>query len=384
MLFHALVVLLFGAPSGGSREGRAMWGSLQVVLQGPTPAPQPTLKLDRGLAVPKAPPATREKTAGVPERRTGPAPTEAPFTFPPLLDRIVAPELKLEQAPALRVPQPTEIPFVPRPTTPERTVTPEIAEPAPVAPAPIPVAPTPPVERPPVETVAVPVPATPPVERPPVETSAVPVPSAPAVERPPVEVPAIPVPPTQSVTPPRIEPAPTPSEKALSPEVPIAPALPPAIERPPPAPVIERPPPPPAIERAAPRPPDADSLRKVEPEPPVRTPFAPSTSPFKPPAPASVAPEIREGAPSTTYDPTAPKLDLDAVRKRAGQIAREGSGQRAVLPFPMPPAPERKSKEAIALEKARKPDCRTAYQGLGLLAIAPLIANEFGEGTCRW
>jgi hypothetical protein len=75
---------------------------------------------------------------------------------------------------------------------------------------------------------------------------------------------------------------------------------------------------------------------------------------------------------------------VDALRKRAGQIAREGSGRRAILPFPMPPVPARKSKMETAIENARKPDCRTAYQNLGLAAVVPLIANEFGEGSCRW
>src|SRR5207244_3948151 len=79
-----------------------------------------------------------------------------------------------------------------------------------------------------------------------------------------------------------------------------------------------------------------------------------------------------------------PALDLEAMRQRAGQIAREGSGRRAILPFPMPPVPEKKSKMETAIENARKPDCRTAYQSLGLAAIVPLIANEFGEGNCRW
>ena len=37
-----------------------------------------------------------------------------------------------------------------------------------------------------------------------------------------------------------------------------------------------------------------------------------------------------------------------------------------------------------AIENARKPDCRNAYSALGLAAIVPLIANEFGEGKCRW
>ncbi len=50
----------------------------------------------------------------------------------------------------------------------------------------------------------------------------------------------------------------------------------------------------------------------------------------------------------------------------------------------MPAVPEKKSKVETAIENARKPDCRTAYQGLGLLAVVPLVANEFGEGNCRW
>jgi hypothetical protein len=65
-------------------------------------------------------------------------------------------------------------------------------------------------------------------------------------------------------------------------------------------------------------------------------------------------------------------------------MAREGSGNRAPLPFPMPAPPEQKSKEALALEKALKPLCKDAYKGMGLLAVVPLVANEFGEGNCRW
>ena len=50
--------------------------------------------------------------------------------------------------------------------------------------------------------------------------------------------------------------------------------------------------------------------------------------------------------------------------------------------LPVPPKPKPKMEDAI--EKARKPDCRTAYKDLGLAAVVPLIANEFGEGSCRW
>ena len=53
MLLHALMIMLFGAPSGGSREGRAMWGALSVTLQGLKPEPTPTPP----IFTPPAPPA---------------------------------------------------------------------------------------------------------------------------------------------------------------------------------------------------------------------------------------------------------------------------------------------------------------------------------------
>jgi hypothetical protein len=350
MLFHMLAILLFGAPSGGSREGRAMWGSLQVMLQGAAPEPPPSLKLDRALlrAPPKAPPTPGAESALAPPLAP-PPPADVPDAFPRLLDRIVIPDLRLEKLPSLRVPSPSET-YVPRPL-PEPTPNPE-----PVAPVAI----TPPVERPPVETAVIPVPVTPPAERPAIE--------APIVSVPPVEVPALPVLPTQSVTPPRIEAPSAAPEKSAPAEVPLAPA------------------PPPAVERATPRVPDREVPREAQPERPMNAQPAPRELPLRTPSPSTVPRDSGEAAPSGTYDPTAapPRVDLDAFRKRAGQIAREGSGNRALLPFPMPPPPERKTKEQIAIEKARKPDCRTAYKDLGLLAVAPLIANEFGEGTCRW
>ena len=387
MLFHALIVLTFGAPSGGSREGRAMWGSLNVVLLGPPPDPAPTLKLDRALPALKGTPSPR-KPARAPEARTEPAapvapslrsepvlaPKEEPFAFPPLLDRIVAPEVK-PQAPPLRVPLPTEKPYVPTPL-PDPVPAPRVAEP-PAPPAPPPVVATPPAELPRIETPIIPAlpaapPAAPAVERPPpVEVPALPVP-APPVTPPPVEVPALPIPQTPAATPPpRVEPIATPPERTIVPEIPVTPT-------PAPAPAV-------APERPAPRRVEPEVPRRIEPGLAPRTPLAPSTSPLTTPAPGGTPRDDRRDPSSSTYDPTAaPTLDLDAMRKRAGQLAREGTGNRAALPFPMPPMPERKTKEQIAIEKARKPDCRTAYKDLGLLAIAPLIANEFGEGTCRW
>ena len=377
LLLHALAVLVFGAPSGGSREGRALWGSLQVVILDSVRASVPALKLDRGagaslpslarppLPVPaptpsrpvtppappppldlspakeierRATPAAPPETPPTPAPQLEPAPIEVPFTIPPLLDRIVTPERKLEMPPAFEVPAPRPVP-VPAPEPP----------------------PTPPVERAPVETPAVPVapiapaPITAPVERAPVETQAVPVPVTPPVARPPVEVPAIPVPSERAAPPPKVEQSTTPIEKAA---------------------------PPPAVERAAPPIPERAPPAKIEREPPMRSDIATPPSAFRQP-PAASDP-FGKDAPSSSYDPTAPQIDLDAARRRAGQIAREGTGRRAILPFPMPPGPEYKSKEQIAIEKARKPDCKTAYQSLGLLAVVPLLANEFGEGNCRW
>src|SRR5438067_1177467 len=64
-------------------------------------------------------------------------------------------------------------------------------------------------------------------------------------------------------------------------------------------------------------------------------------------------------------------------------MAPHGLCCNVVLPFPLP-IPEKKSKEANAIEKAIKPDCRTAYAGLGLLAVPALAAAAITGERCRW
>src|SRR5262249_32600053 len=88
--------------------------------------------------------------------------------------------------------------------------------------------------------------------------------------------------------------------------------------------------------------------------------------------------------PATTTD-DAPHLDLQATRQRARDIA-SGSAYRGIAPvIPPPPPVERKSKLAEAIEKAAKPDCATAYSGMGLLAVVPLaVATVSDNGGCRW
>jgi hypothetical protein len=328
-LLHAMAILLFGAPPGGSPDGRAMWGSLNVVIRGPA----------KDIVIPERMEPIVASPLRKLEREFAPSRTivTPQVVLPQKMERIAPPQVKLEKM----LPSP-KIEVVPLPAP-----APPIAVPAPVAPI---------------------------------------VPELPRVERTMAEPPKITAPVAQPVAPPVKERPPPPAEvprvdTTLVPTLPVAPALP-ALERAPDiAPKIVAPPAPPVPEPVAP---------KVE-TPPAAPPAAPTSREelFAPRAPAPArpapaAPAAEKRANDGAYDPTKPSIDLEEMRRRASQMAREGVGQRALLPFPMPAPPERKSKTEEALEKARKPDCRTAYKDLGLLAAVPLIANEFGEGTCRW
>jgi hypothetical protein len=325
-LLHAIAILLFGAPPGGSRDGRAMWGSLNVQLVAPAgpievPAPMapivafPLPKLERELQPPRD---IVTPQVAVPSRMEGIAPPQ--LNVDKMLPEPKIQVVPIPNAPPIAVPAPFQ-PIVPQVPRVERTM---IEPPKLVVPLAQPVAP-------PVKDLVAP-----PVEVPRVETTLVPAlpasPALPAIERVPE----------------------------------IAPKVVPATAPPAPEPVT------PKVEAPASPPPDAPASREelVAPRTPAR------------PAPPVPSPPQRRA--NEDYDPTKPSISAEEMRRRASQIAREGTGQRALLAFPMPAPPERKSKTEEALEKARKPDCRTAYQGLGLLAAVPLIANEFGEGTCRW
>ena len=381
LMLHALFIALFGAPSGGSREGRAMWGSMSVELRGllidtakvpyvaprseqpqseTVEAPPAPARADRGAsegAVPLTPPAETQAAAVAP---SGPAIVEVPTPFPPLLDRVRT-EVRLDESPPLRVPPPTEGQDL-RPPPRER---PEAATPVEV-PAPLPVNPAtrpervladpPPIAAPVLQPIPAPAPA--PAARSSVQEQVPLPPSTQPVDSQPVEIRTIPVPPLETLAAPR--PATSPVEMSPLPDIRVAPAPAPAL-----------------------------SERAVTPSPASRAEQEPARAPADLRGPAFPEgrrdlPGRRTDEPAGSYDPTAPPLDAEALRRRAGQLSREGSGQRALLPFPMPAVPAKKSQMETAIENARKPDCRTAYQGLGLAAIVPLIANEFGEGKCRW
>jgi hypothetical protein len=79
----------------------------------------------------------------------------------------------------------------------------------------------------------------------------------------------------------------------------------------------------------------------------------------------------------------APHIDRAASRDRAREIASGRTGTRGVF-NPLPVPPETKTKEALAIEKAVRPDCREAYAGLGLLAVPALVANAISDTGCKW
>jgi len=443
MLIHALAIVLFGAPAGGSSEGRAMWGSLQVVLMGSKPEASPQLKLDRGTieglkapaAMPEhpAPPVRAPAQPAKPSLRAAPrieqaappvesppppqaAPKVEPIAIPPVLERIIVPERQFE-VPAFTVPPPTQNQTpspVPAPAAPapppaappkEAPVAREAPAPKEVAP-PVPPAPRlPQVERAPAEVPKLSVPLMQPiapsvmperVESPPqleiprIESPVVPAVPAPPVITQPLETNAIPAPAIPSLAPvPQIETIARPVEKPPVEQVPVTPppvTVPaPATPAPAAAPQVQpriEPRVEPSTEPAAA--PQREAAPAIEKAPPPESPFraAPAPALGLPGAPSGSRKQGEE--PSSDYDPfSSNQLDLDAMRRRAAQLAR-GSGNSALLPFPMPAVPPRKSKMEEAIENARKPDCRTAYAQLGLAAIVPLVANEFGEGTCRW
>lgn len=389
MLLHALAILLFGAPSGGTREGRAMWGSLEVVIRDSFRDAAPTSKIERAPAAarpaaptppaqavpapPAPPPLVEPSGVETPPPLVEPPRLESPpaVAVPPMLQRL---EPKLE-APEFQVPKASEIP----PPGEARIEVPAL-EATPLEPMPAPAMPRQLAEPPRIEAPLVqPIP----IEAAPMERVAAPrverqLAEPPRIEAPiaqPVETPALPTPRKEAA--PAIGPAPPMPAEALpsQPPVPAPPRPAEALPSQPPVPA----PPTPSVERAAPPVSPAPAPREASPR--IERDAAPAETPASPFRPAPSGPSR---APPSDYDPTAPALDADALRKRAGEITRQGTGNRALLPFPMPPVEKPKTKMETAIENARKPDCRTAYQSLGLAAVVPLIANEFGEGTCRW
>lgn len=399
LLLHAFFILLFGSPSGGSADGRAAWGRLDVTIRGPL--------LDAGVgretvARPAPPlPGTellekRERRREAAKKAAEPPPVQPDLEAPKIAE-VPVPAPIAPAAPATPAtadlmtapridPVKADVPMIAVPAiewAPRKAEEPAMAPPVEIAkPRPLPVIPTTTLEAtgasavapslaPPVEIKAPPRPV-PVIPAPALRESGVPA-LAPAFV-PPVEIAAPPAPaPLPTISAPSLQPVQVPAAApVMAPPVELAPIRPYDPPAPAPAPAIAQPP------AGSPAAPDAARpAERVAPREAVRDGGGASRD-------SPIFNNLRR-PPSTAPLPGAePRIDLEAAKARAREIAREGTGNRALLPFPMPPAPERKTKEQIAIENARKPECKDAYKGLGLLAVVPLIANEFGEGNCRW
>jgi hypothetical protein len=95
----------------------------------------------------------------------------------------------------------------------------------------------------------------------------------------------------------------------------------------------------------------------------------------------------RPGASGGTGTP-GPRIDLDAIRQRARELASDGAGPRTLLPFPtVKPKDDAKTRTETqqAFDKAlKRPDCRDAYANMGLAAVVPLVRDALTEKGCKW
>jgi hypothetical protein len=109
---------------------------------------------------------------------------------------------------------------------------------------------------------------------------------------------------------------------------------------------------------------------------------APVTEPVAAPddATPTAAPEPAEEGPS---------FDMAAARGIARQTAREGTRGLVALPKRPPPTldPGRETRDeqlARDVARSRRNDCRSAYSGLGLLAVLPLLKDAVTGSGCKW
>jgi hypothetical protein len=98
------------------------------------------------------------------------------------------------------------------------------------------------------------------------------------------------------------------------------------------------------------------------------------------PLPLPLPPPATAGPSSTT-----PRLDLDQLRRRARDAAKDGTSSRGLLPFPtVANEAPKKDMQKIFDKALKRPDCREVYADLGLLAVVPLLRDAAKEGGCKW
>jgi hypothetical protein len=422
MLLHVLIVVVFGNPIGTARRGDGWWGPLNVSLQRLLPDPGSGFTLapgvdttapgtellrrrDRAATSPAKPArnvdagaAPSETGFGAAEERAAPPPIEAApvpapsapargpvdellpqldLRAPEIVDKLLSPPVvpRMEPVPAPAVELKTREATLP-PVTPLQPIAPpkverELAPPITVPQHKVPIAPVAPLERL----------APPKIERE----------LAPPITVPQREVPIAPVAPLERLAPPKIERELAPPVIVPAPIAPVAPVAP--VERITPAKGGRNSG---AAPESPPRREPAEAIPRAAPTAPAASTPGISAAGQAPAAPPS---RLRFGNPDAVDEIVRPRgdvvipspepggasrIDLEAARRRAREITAESSGSRGIVSLVPPPPVERKSKLAEDIEKAAKPDCRTAYAGLGLLAIPALVGSTIGNGGCNW
>jgi hypothetical protein len=80
---------------------------------------------------------------------------------------------------------------------------------------------------------------------------------------------------------------------------------------------------------------------------------------------------------------SAPHLDMKAARATARLIDKHRKDGLVARVKPDPPL-QRDDRLERAIERARRPDCKSAYSGLGLLAVIPLAKDAVTGTGCKW
>lgn len=79
-----------------------------------------------------------------------------------------------------------------------------------------------------------------------------------------------------------------------------------------------------------------------------------------------------------------PTVDLDRIKDRARNLARQGTGPRTAIPFFTAPPPPKKDVEKAFDKALKRPECKDAYADMGLAAVVPLIRDALTEKGCKW
>lgn len=128
---------------------------------------------------------------------------------------------------------------------------------------------------------------------------------------------------------------------------------------------------------------------------------APAHAPEHTPERASETPAVITAPPASTRDTfavpqaapatpdagtdAAPTVDIAAARQAARRIAHEESSNMVVLPKRKPVVDPNADRQVIdPIENARRSDCKTAYAGMGLLAVIPLVVDAVRQSGCKW